>query len=129
MPDWDDTDYSALAADYAEVRRPDPRIGKQLADALGDARTVVNVGAGTGSYEPTDRTVVAVEPSAEMRAQRDPALPPAIDATRREAALRRRELRRRPGRLHRAPLARSRGGPGRDAARDERPGGDPDRRP
>jgi SAM-dependent methyltransferase len=81
MPDWDDTDYSTLAADYAEVRRPDPRIGAQLADALGDARTVVNVGAGTGSYEPTDRTVVAVEPSAEMRARRDPALPPAIDAT------------------------------------------------
>lgn len=81
MPDWDDTDYSTLAADYAEVRRPDPRIGAQLADALGDARTVVNVGAGMGSYEPTDRTVVAVEPSAEMRARRDRALPPAIDAT------------------------------------------------
>jgi|SRR6185312_8552500 len=81
MPDWDDTDYSGLAADYAEVRRPDPRVGAQLAAALGDARTVVNVGAGTGSYEPTDRTVVAVEPSAAMRARRDPALPPAIDAT------------------------------------------------
>ena len=81
MPDWDDTDYSSLAADYAAVRRPDPRIGAQLAAALGAARTVLNVGAGTGSYEPTDRHVVAVEPSAEMRARRDPALPPAIDAT------------------------------------------------
>lgn len=81
MPGWDDTDYSTLADDYAAVRRPDPRIGAQLAAALGDARTVVNVGAGTGSYEPTDRTVVAVEPAAEMRARREPSLPPAIDAT------------------------------------------------
>ena len=81
MPDWDDTDYSTLAVDYANVRRPDPRIGAQLVAALGAARTVLNVGAGTGSYEPTDREVIAVEPSAEMRAKRDPALPPAIDAT------------------------------------------------
>jgi SAM-dependent methyltransferase len=80
MPDWDDTDYSTLAVDYANVRRPDPRIGAQLLAALGPARKVINVGAGTGSYEPTDREVVAVEPSAEMRARRDPALPPAIDA-------------------------------------------------
>jgi SAM-dependent methyltransferase len=80
MPDWDDTDYSTLAIDYANVRRPDPRIAAQLAAALGDARTMINVGAGTGSYEPTDRHVVAVEPGAEMRAKRDPALPPAIDA-------------------------------------------------
>jgi SAM-dependent methyltransferase len=81
MPDWDDTDYSTLAVDYANVRRPDPRIGAQLVAALGAARTVLNVGAGTGSYEPTDREVTAVEPSAEMRAKRHPALPPAIDAT------------------------------------------------
>ncbi len=81
MPDWDDTDYADLATDYASVRRADPRIGAQLVAALGDARTVLNVGAGTGSYEPTDRHVVAVEPSAEMRGRRDPALPPAIDAT------------------------------------------------
>jgi SAM-dependent methyltransferase len=81
MPDWDDTDYAALAVDYASVRRPDPRIGAQLAAALGGARKVINVGAGTGSYEPTDRHVVAVEPAAEMRARRDPSLPPAIDAT------------------------------------------------
>ena len=81
MPDWDDTDYSTLAVDYANVRRPDPRVGAQLAAALGDARTVLNVGAGTGSYEPADRHVVAVEPAAEMRARRGPALPPAIAAT------------------------------------------------
>ena len=81
MPDWDDTDYGGLATDYSSARRADPRIGAQLVAALGDARTVLNVGAGTGSYEPTDRHVVAVEPSAEMRARRDPALPPAIDAT------------------------------------------------
>src|ERR1700761_7614114 len=81
MPDWDDTDYSPLAVDYANVRRPDPRIGAQLVAALGPARTVIDVGAGTGSYEPRDREVTAVEPSAEMRAKRDPALAPAIDAT------------------------------------------------
>jgi SAM-dependent methyltransferase len=81
MPDWDDTDYSTLAVDYAKVRRPDPRIGAQLAAALGDARTVLNVGAGTGSYEPSDRHVVAVEPADAMRGRRDRGLPPAIDAT------------------------------------------------
>jgi SAM-dependent methyltransferase len=80
MPDWDDTDYSTLAVDYANVRRPDPRIGAQLVAALGSARKVINVGAGTGSYEPTDRHVVAVEPAADMRAKRDPSLPPAIAA-------------------------------------------------
>jgi SAM-dependent methyltransferase len=81
MPDWDDTDYSTLAVDYADVRRPDPRIGAQLAAALGEARKIVNVGAGTGSYEPTDRHVVAIEPSAEMRAKRRPGLVPAIGGT------------------------------------------------
>jgi SAM-dependent methyltransferase len=81
MPDWDDTDYSTLAVDYANVRRPDPRIGAQLLAALGSARTVLNVGAGTGSYEPRDHEVTAVEPSAEMRAKRDPSLARAIDAT------------------------------------------------
>lgn len=55
-------------------------IASQILDALGDARTVINVGAGTGSYEPHDRYVSAVEPSAEMRARRAPELVPAIDA-------------------------------------------------
>ena len=59
----------------------DPRIAAQVHAALGDARTVVNVGAGAGSYEPADRYVAAVEPAAAMRRQRAPHLAPAIDAT------------------------------------------------
>jgi hypothetical protein len=55
---------------YSARRRADPRIEAQIHAALGDARTVVNVGAGAGSYEPRDRHVIAVEPSAAMRAQR-----------------------------------------------------------
>jgi len=74
-----DFDYERGGAGYAERRRTDPRIASRLHAALGDARTVLNVGAGAGSYEPTDRLVTAVEPSAAMRAQR-PADRPAIDA-------------------------------------------------
>jgi hypothetical protein len=80
VPDSDDTDYAPLAGDYAYVRQADPEVAAQLHAALGDARTVINVGAGTGSYERTDRYVVAVEPSAEMRRGRPGDLPPAIDA-------------------------------------------------
>jgi SAM-dependent methyltransferase len=65
-------DYDEIGRGYAVVRRPDPRIEQQLWVALGDARSLVNVGAGAGSYEPRDRRVVAVEPSAEMIAQRPP---------------------------------------------------------
>jgi ubiquinone/menaquinone biosynthesis C-methylase UbiE len=72
------TRYYAIGATYAATRREDPRIAALIHEALGDARTVVNVGAGAGSYEPRDRDVVAVEPSEVMIAQRDPALPPAI---------------------------------------------------
>jgi hypothetical protein len=75
-----DFDYDRHGHGYATVRRPDPRIAAQVHAALGDARTVLNVGAGAGSYEPTDRYVVAVEPSAAMRAQRPAAAVPAIDA-------------------------------------------------
>lgn len=64
--------YRDLGQGYAEARRPDPRVAALIHEALGDARTVVNVGAGAGSYEPTDRDVVAVEPSATMIAQRPP---------------------------------------------------------
>src|SRR5262249_8780227 len=60
--------------------RPDPRIAAQLAAALGDARTVLDVGAGTGSYEPADRPVVAVEPSRVMIAQRSADAPPVVQA-------------------------------------------------
>lgn len=76
-----DADYSRIGQGYREYRRPEPAFEQAIAAALGDARTVLNVGAGAGSYEPRDRDVTAVEPSASMRAQRDPSLPPAIEAT------------------------------------------------
>src|SRR3954465_3762807 len=75
-----DFDYESLGAAYSERRRTDPRIEARVHAALGDARTIVNVGAGAGSYEPPDRYVVAVEPSAAMRAQRGPERGPALDA-------------------------------------------------
>lgn len=76
-----DADYGAIGGGYAALRRPDPRIARLVRAALGDAaRTVVNVGAGAGSYEPADRDVTAVEPSASMRAQRPAHLPAAVDA-------------------------------------------------
>src|SRR6188474_1645703 len=62
--------YDAIGTTYPVTRRTEPRIAEQVWAALGDARTVLNVGAGTGSYEPSDRDVTAVEPSAVMRAQR-----------------------------------------------------------
>jgi SAM-dependent methyltransferase len=73
-------DYERHGRTYARHRRPDPRIAARIRAALGDARTVLNVGAGTGSYEPADRWVLAVEPSATMRAQRPPGAAPAIAA-------------------------------------------------
>jgi SAM-dependent methyltransferase len=76
----DGTLYDRLGRGYAEVRKPDPRIAQRIDEALGEARTVVNVGAGTGSYEPAGRKVTAVEPSAEMIAQRPPGSAPAIQA-------------------------------------------------
>jgi hypothetical protein len=76
-----DFDYDTKGAGYALQRRPDPRIAAMVHAALGDARTVLNVGAGAGSYEPADRYVVAVEPSAAMRAQRPTGAVPALDAT------------------------------------------------
>jgi SAM-dependent methyltransferase len=73
-------DYEQRGQGYARNRRTDPRIAARIHAALGDARTVLNVGAGAGSYEPDDRWVLAVEPSAAMRAQRPPAAAPALDA-------------------------------------------------
>jgi SAM-dependent methyltransferase len=69
--------YERIGLGYAGARREDPRIAARVRDALGPSRTVVNVGAGTGNYEPPDRTVVAVEPSEVMLAQRGdrPGLP------------------------------------------------------
>ena len=62
--------FDTIGTTYAATRPTEPRIAARIWAALGDARTVVNVGAGTGSYEPPDREVTAVEPSAVMRAQR-----------------------------------------------------------
>jgi SAM-dependent methyltransferase len=78
MTAW--VDYERHGRTYAQHRRPDPRIAARIHSALGDARTVLNVGAGTGSYEPTDRWVLAVEPSATMRAQRPAGAAPVIAA-------------------------------------------------
>lgn len=75
-----DANYGAIGQGYATFRQPDPRIAAFIHAALGDARTVLNVGAGAGSYEPTDREVTAVEPSATQRAQRPAHLPRAVDA-------------------------------------------------
>src|SRR3954465_13497437 len=73
--------YDRIGDGYARIRREDPRFAARIHAALGDARTVVNVGAGTGSYEPRDRHVVAIEPRDVMAAQRPPELAPAIRAS------------------------------------------------
>jgi len=73
--------YDEIGSEYSLTRREDPHIAAAIRSALGDARSVVNVGAGTGSYEPSDRYVVAVEPSDVMAAQRPPATTPAIRAS------------------------------------------------
>ncbi len=62
--------YDRIGLGYGAVRRPDPRLESTLWDALGDAEVVLNIGAGTGSYEPRNRKVIAVEPSPVMIAQR-----------------------------------------------------------
>ncbi len=62
--------YDSIGKGYTAVRREDPRLAARIRAALGDARTVVNVGAGAGAYEPADLDVVAVEPSETMIAQR-----------------------------------------------------------
>jgi SAM-dependent methyltransferase len=76
-----DADYGRIGPGYASIRQPDPRIEAVVWSALGDATSVLNVGAGAGSYEPRDRDVTAVEPSASMRAERPADRVPAIDAT------------------------------------------------
>jgi SAM-dependent methyltransferase len=72
--------YDTLGRGYAPIRRPDPRLAAAIWSALGDAESIVNVGAGAGSYEPPDREVVAVEPSEVMIAQRPPGAAPAVKA-------------------------------------------------
>jgi Methyltransferase domain len=73
--------YDTIGTTYSVTRRTEPRIAAQVWAALGDARTVLNVGAGTGSYEPPDRDVIAVEPSAVMRAQRPAGAAPCVTAS------------------------------------------------
>jgi SAM-dependent methyltransferase len=70
--------YDEIGVGYARFRRPDPRIESAIHAALGRAQTVVNVGAGTGSYEPRAREVLAVEPSAEMIRQRPASAAPCV---------------------------------------------------
>jgi len=72
--------YDTIGSTYTVTRRTEPRIAAQIWAALGDARTVLNVGAGTGSYEPPGRDVTAVEPSAVMRAQRPASAAPCVAA-------------------------------------------------
>jgi len=73
--------YDIIGLKYAELRKPDQRIAAAIQQALGPAETVLNVGAGTGSYEPVDRLVTAVEPSREMIRQRSSAAAQAIQAS------------------------------------------------
>ncbi len=73
-------DYDRIGAGYAAARRTDHRLAERIWGALGDARSVLNVGAGTASYEPSDRAVAAVEPSSVMIAQRPPDAAPVVRA-------------------------------------------------
>jgi SAM-dependent methyltransferase len=70
--------YDTIGTGYGRVRMPDERIAALIESALGDATSVVNIGAGAGSYESRDRRVVAVEPSAEMIRQRRPDAAPCV---------------------------------------------------
>jgi SAM-dependent methyltransferase len=73
--------YDTIGQDYTAHRRPDPRWAALIATELGQTARLLNVGAGTGSYEPADRAVVAVEPSAVMIGQRPPGTAPAVRAS------------------------------------------------
>jgi len=73
--------YDTIGTTYTMTRRTEPRIAAKVWAALADARTILNVGAGSGSYEPPERDVTAVEPSAVMRAQRPAGAPRCVAAT------------------------------------------------
>jgi SAM-dependent methyltransferase len=73
--------YDTIGVGYFDLRRPDPRIERTIWDALGNAATVLNVGSGAGSYEPSDRSVIAVEPSMTMIGQRPVNAAPTIRAS------------------------------------------------
>jgi SAM-dependent methyltransferase len=70
--------YDRMGVGYSAVRQPEPRIEARIEGALGDARTVLNVGAGTGSYEPAHLDVTAIEPSQTMIVQRPPGSAPVV---------------------------------------------------
>ncbi len=70
--------YDTIGVNYSDLRKPDSRIEMLIGRALGTAKTVLNVGAGAGSYEPDDRQVTAVEPSVEMIRQRSASAASAI---------------------------------------------------
>lgn len=72
--------YDNIGINYGQLRKADPRIAALIHHALGIAKTVINVGAGTGSYEPDDRQVTAVEPSLEMIRKRPVGAAPAVQA-------------------------------------------------
>ena len=72
--------YERIGQGYANRRREDPRLRHLIHEALDGMHTLVNIGAGAGSYEPSDRDVVAVEPSAVMVAQRPPGSAPVVRA-------------------------------------------------
>lgn len=78
MPNAKPARYNTIGHGYSATRSEDPDLRKRIIAALGDSRTVVNVGAGTGSYEPRDRHVIAIEPSDVMAAQRSTDLAPAL---------------------------------------------------
>jgi SAM-dependent methyltransferase len=73
--------YDTIGGGYQTYRRPDPRIADAISRALGDLDTVVNVGAGAGSYEPMDRRVVAAEPALSMIRQRGAGTAPVVQAS------------------------------------------------
>ncbi|WP_436786226.1 class I SAM-dependent methyltransferase [Yinghuangia sp. YIM S10712] len=83
--------YDSLGTSYSLTRRPDPRIAAQIRNALGDVSDVVNVGAGTGSYEPSE-TILAIEPSHAMISQRPPGAAPAVRAVAEQLPLRDRSV-------------------------------------
>lgn len=78
--DYTHSAHAETSVGYAPMHNADPRIAKQINDALGTAKSVVNVDAGAGAYEPVDREVLPIEASPEKIAKRSPELPPAIQA-------------------------------------------------
>lgn len=79
--------YDEIGKHYSDHRQSDPRIRQTILDALGGVESVANVGAGTGSYEPTSGRVIPIEPSEVMANQRPPGLTKAIIAAAEELPL------------------------------------------